>query len=698
MTASANGPAARVDRIDMPNLPHLRDDRDLSLHVISPDLQERPARKPRSRRLVIFCSVCLPVLVLGLAYTVMRPAEYQATARLQIIPAAATPATVTQTAVGPQVETRAAEELGSKSFLTEVQVLTSRPLIEEVVGRLTKSGDLPKDIGSDPVDTIQGMLGTETVEGTEVVLLRAAGPQRQFLAQLVNALTSVYQERLAAAYQKSTGTGADQLRDSVQALDEKVATKRQEVEAFRSNNDIVSAERDENQLLSAAKGLATGLNEAKTKLAAAEGQLRAVRNAASAGQSLVAAKDNPTVADMEKRASQLREELHDLQQRFTPEYMGLDPAIKAARARLDNLEQQIKTERTAGQRAAVAEAEGKVIAAREAVEQLQQQINENKNAVQTFMARFGEYKAMQEDLTHLEQLHRAASDRLARLEASDSEIAPHVQILEAATVPQLPWRPLYARDAGISLGAAAALGFLAVWLVEFFSRREPEPATAQPQPWWPVAVERDAVAAAPPRLLAAETARLPAPDPPPRELTDGEIAALLHATSDDGRLILTGLLSGLSAEEIVALDWDQIDLDAGTIRVSGESPRILPLNNPLRQLSTARRAALQPQAEGHVLRGASGGPLPLDDIRSLVMYAAYDAGLEGADEVTLRTLRHTYLVYLLRQGIRFADIGRIVGRLPQDDLAAYMRFAPSQPRAPLEQIELVMPGLRDMTG
>jgi uncharacterized protein involved in exopolysaccharide biosynthesis len=638
------------------------------------------------------------VLVLGLAFTVMRPAEYQATARLQIIPTAATPATVTQTAGGaPQVETRAAEELGSKSFLTEVQVLTSRPLIEEVVGRLTKSGDLPKDIGSDPVDTVQRMLSADTVEGTEVVLLRAAGPQRQFLAQLVNTLISVYQERLAAAYQKSTGTGADQLRDSVQALNDKVAATRQEVEAFRSDNDIVSTERDENQLLSAAKGLSIGLNEAKGKLAAAEGQLRAVRSAAAAGQGLVAAKDNPTVADLERRASQLREELHDLQQRFTPEYMGLDPAIKAARARLDNLEQQIRTERTAGQRAAVAEAEGKVIAAREAVEQLQQQINENKNAVQTFMARFGEYKAMQEDLTHLEQLHRAASDRLARLEASDSEIAPHVQILEAASVPQLPWRPLYSRDAGISLGAAAALGFLAVWLVEFFSRREPEPATTQPQPWWPVAVERELASDSRP-LLAAETARLPAPDPEPRELTDGEIAALMRATSDDGRLILTGLLSGLSAEEMIALDWDQIDLNAGTIRVSGESSRVLPLDDPLRQLLTARRAALQPRAEGHVLRGASGGPLPLDEVRNLVVYAAYDAGLDGADEVTLRSLRHTYLVYLLRQGIRFADIGRIVGRLPQDELAAYMRFAPSQPRVPLEEIDPVLPALRDATG
>ena len=135
-------------------------------------------------------------------------------------------------------------------------MLTSRPLIEEVVGRLGKIREYSPDIKSDPVDGVQRMLSTETVEGTEVVLLRAEGPQQQFLAQLVNTLTSVYQEHLAAAYQKSTGTDGDQLRDSVTALDQKVAAKRQEVEEFRSANDIVSAERDENQLLSAAKGLA----------------------------------------------------------------------------------------------------------------------------------------------------------------------------------------------------------------------------------------------------------------------------------------------------------------------------------------------------------------------------------------------------------------------------------------------------------
>jgi integrase len=187
---------------------------------------------------------------------------------------------------------------------------------------------------------------------------------------------------------------------------------------------------------------------------------------------------------------------------------------------------------------------------------------------------------------------------------------------------------------------------------------------------------------------------LPAPDPEPRELTDAEIAALMRATSDDGQLILTGLLSGLSAEEIVSLDWDQIDLDAGTIRVNGEGARSLPLNDALRNLIAARRAS-RPEAAGTLLRSPSGGPLPLDEVRSLVMYAAYDAGLDGADELTPRALRHTYLVYLLRQGIRLADIGRIVGRLPPQELSSYMRYAPSQPRLPLEQIDLVLPALRD---
>src|SRR6516165_8362114 len=117
MSGAAGRTAAREDRVDMPNLPNLRDEREFSLGVYSPDLQETSGGKPRGRRLAVFSAVCFPVLALGLAYTVMRPAEYQATARLEITPAAATPAPAGDTAVAKtSVETSGGAPRAARSF------------------------------------------------------------------------------------------------------------------------------------------------------------------------------------------------------------------------------------------------------------------------------------------------------------------------------------------------------------------------------------------------------------------------------------------------------------------------------------------------------------------------------------------------------------------------------------------------------
>src|SRR5271169_4625623 len=377
------------------------------------------------RRIAIFSTVFLVGCALSSAYVIFRPAEYRAAARLEIAPGSLGSSSEGANG-GPR---NALAENGRKSFLTEVQVLMSRPVLEKTVARMGNSDDDSKDFGTDPVQGLGRMLSTERVEGTQVVRVQAQGTNRELLPRLVNTLTDVYREHLAAAYKSSVRSGNTQLRDEIHVLDEQVAAKREEVEAFRARYDIVSAERDENQLLSTAKGLGESFNDANSNVAAAEGHLRAVRNAIAAGEVLGGAKKNPTLADIEKRASQLREELHELELRFTPEYLDLDPAAKAVRGRLANLDQQMGSERAAGQREALAEAQQQLTSAREAAERLQQQLNGNKQAAQGFAARLNEYKAMQEDLAHLEQLHRGAIERLAQLEASEAENAPKVEIL-----------------------------------------------------------------------------------------------------------------------------------------------------------------------------------------------------------------------------------------------------------------------------
>ena len=79
----------------------------------------RPARSSR-RRAVAFLAAFLPAATASLIWVYSQPPEYRAVARLQISPAAGV-AQATEGKDAPAVVTDA------KSFLTEVQVLTSRP-------------------------------------------------------------------------------------------------------------------------------------------------------------------------------------------------------------------------------------------------------------------------------------------------------------------------------------------------------------------------------------------------------------------------------------------------------------------------------------------------------------------------------------------------------------------------------------------
>src|SRR5262249_19359651 len=76
-------------------------------------------------------------------------------------------------------------------------------------------------------------------------------------------------------------------------------------------------------------------------------------------------------------------------------------------------------------------------------------------------------------------------------------------------------------------------------------------------------------------LTAPEIARLPAPAPMSRQLGDDEIAVLIAAANEDTRLAVLGLLSGLSAEEVVAPSWGQVDLAGGRIQVAGAYGRTI---------------------------------------------------------------------------------------------------------------------------
>src|SRR3954452_2562386 len=202
----------------------------------SPAPPEFRVNNSNRRRIVIFSAVFLVGCALSLAYAIFRPAEYRAAARLEIVPGSLGSPSEGANA-GPRT---ALAENGRKSFLTEVQVLISRPVLEKAVARLGDSEDVSKDLGPDSVQGLRRMLSTERVEGTQIVRVQAQGTDRELLPRLVNTLIDVYREHVASTYKKSVGSGNTQLRDETHILDRQVAAKRQNVEAFRARYHIVS--------------------------------------------------------------------------------------------------------------------------------------------------------------------------------------------------------------------------------------------------------------------------------------------------------------------------------------------------------------------------------------------------------------------------------------------------------------------------
>ena len=463
----------------------------------------------------MFLGALAIALGLSLGFTWVRPPEYRASALLQVTAASDAPA--------PRGAAGSAPE-SAKPFLTEVQVLTSRPVLETAAARLKGDGHNLSGFGPDPVAGIQSRLEANPVASTNVVELVATAEHPELLAPLLNTIVAVFQDRLAQTFRSATIESMAQADDEVRKLEATVATKRRDVEAFRLRNDIVSLQRDENEVLARVRNLSTSLSTTNDRVAAAEGKVRALSESAAAGKTTVRSRDDPTLANLELRASQIREELRDLERGFTPDYLAKDPKVIAQRARLAELEQQIVAQRATGQQTSILEAQEELASAKGAAARIQNQMLSSRQEATQFNARFNEYKARQQDLDELETAYRDAVQRRVKLDASERARTPTTKVLEVATTPRQPWRPLYWRDTALSLGGSLILALLAMWLVELFNRPEPQPAVVLVQPQ-PGALRYEAAprslakhGAAPISLEAAEPTLLPRQPSFPREL------------------------------------------------------------------------------------------------------------------------------------------------------------------------------------
>jgi integrase len=172
-----------------------------------------------------------------------------------------------------------------------------------------------------------------------------------------------------------------------------------------------------------------------------------------------------------------------------------------------------------------------------------------------------------------------------------------------------------------------------------------------------------------------------------RELSVQQLRILLGASTLKGKQVISLLLSGLTLDEAASLTADQIDQEKATITVTGSVSRNITINRTLKSLFA--------QSGDHPVWDADKPASP-EDLAAVLLCTAVDSGLPNPGEINAEAIRHSYIAYLVRQGLRLSDLEQITGHLEPSLISSYSSYSPPQQGISIDDVELLHPALYDI--
>lgn len=659
-------------------------------------------KPPKNQRLLLFIAIFSLCLAASLAYVWLREPIYQSTASLLTVApeeAGIGGGNVTVHQIRTQDDglvpsiplaaiERSENPANPEHVTLQRQILLGVPVFEETLHRLyehKENAGAPRLNLSD----LRGLLSVDMVKGTNMVEMKAQGPAPQILAPLVNAWIDAYQALREQTMRDATSNNYAALEEESKQLEKKIAENRKKLAAFRSTHDILSRTDSDNTPMMKLKGLNEAYNKATDEQVKAKAKLDAIRAAIARGEPVMPPEDGPGLAALEKRVQELRETLKEVKRRFTPTYMAMNPQMRQIPEKLAQAEAAVKQKLEYGSRALLSQTEQNYVAALQSAQELRQKIAEMKMESSEFTNRFAEQQAMEDDLKRLEGMHRETQAKLAHIESRPEEPYPPLQVVERAYPPTQAFWPHYWRDTGISVVASLIFAILFIWLYDYLTRMDETPHPSQPaMPSFQFYSVQGSLPTGnrdeqnPALLAQQEPTPLALDSPFPRELTAHEIHILLDSSDLKTKRWIGLLLSGLSVEEAVSLRVADVDLSLNRINIEGTSPRSVPLTPRLKQAFLAFTPDDSPEI-----------PIDAEEISARIACASFDSGLPHPEEIDAATIRHTYIAYLVRQGIKLSELERIVGRFPAKNLALYGRLSPPGPSLSANRVTLEHPAL-----
>jgi len=179
------------------------------------------------------------------------------------------------------------------------------------------------------------------------------------------------------------------------------------------------------------------------------------------------------------------------------------------------------------------------------------------------------------------------------------------------------------------------------------------------------------------------------PRPLPKALTIEQITRLLDAPNEttplgrrDRALLEVAYATGARVTELVGLDDEDLDLDAGLVLLSGKGgkQRINPVGRhaitAVRRYLPDRAAVRRPGLAGAALfLNARGGRLTRQGVWGIVRKHALRAGLAG-EKVSPHVLRHSAATHMVEGGADLRSVQELLGHATISTTQVYTRVSP----------------------
>ena len=261
---------------------------------------------PLQSRARLFEAVFAKTLAVGLAFTFVRPPEYRSEATIAIYRTSPTAAGGSESA-GESVALTSNDvheaEAEPAAVLMEARRLLAWPMLLSLQDRLSET----LGAASPPTAAeLQDMLGAETRPETNVIGLTATGLGRDLLPTILQTWIDLYVAEKDARKASEGSSNREELAQQVAEIEQRMAAQRARLEAFRTANDIVSLEREDNETAARLKGLNASLAKATEKKAETEARVAAMRRDINAGKAVLRREDRTEIAAMETRAREMQ--------------------------------------------------------------------------------------------------------------------------------------------------------------------------------------------------------------------------------------------------------------------------------------------------------------------------------------------------------------------------------------------------------